>query len=115
MKKTLTFMLAFLILMTACESVTPTVTSTPPPDLTPAPVTPTSAPLIDIPLGAGYGVKGAWFELYFTNPESPLASQKTGGVDGPLAAAIDAAEDHPRAGPKSPQPRGREPGREALV
>jgi phosphatidylserine/phosphatidylglycerophosphate/cardiolipin synthase-like enzyme len=91
MKKTLTFMFAFLILLTACESVTPTVTSTPPPNLTPAPVTPTSAPLIDIPLGAGYGVKGPWFELYFTNPLSPLASQKTGGPDGPLAAAIDAA------------------------
>ncbi len=35
---------------------------------------------------------GGWFQLYFTNPESPLASQKTGGVDGPLAEAIDAAK-----------------------
>jgi phosphatidylserine/phosphatidylglycerophosphate/cardiolipin synthase-like enzyme len=91
MKKTLTYILALLILMTACESVTPTGTSAPPT----APVTGTapeaSATLTEIPLGAGYGVRGAWFELYFTNPESPLASQKTGGPDGPLAAAIDSA------------------------
>ncbi len=91
MKKTLSYILALLILMTACESVTPTGTSAPPT----APVTGTapevSATLTEIPLGAGYGVRGAWFELYFTNPESPLASQKTGGPDGPLATAIDSA------------------------
>ena len=34
---------------------------------------------------------GGWFELYFTDPTSPLASQETGGLDGPLAAAIDSA------------------------
>jgi phosphatidylserine/phosphatidylglycerophosphate/cardiolipin synthase-like enzyme len=83
MKKTLTYILAFLILMTACESVTLTETSASP--------TQTSASLTDIPLGAGYGVDGGWFQLYFTNPQSPLASQKTGGVDAPLAAAIDSA------------------------
>jgi len=44
-----------------------------------------------IKLQAGYGVRGAWFELYFTNPASPLSSQGTGGVDGPLVEAIDAA------------------------
>jgi len=47
--------------------------------------------LSDIPLRAGYGVRGPWFELYFTNPSSPLAAQRTGGADGPLADAIDAA------------------------
>jgi phosphatidylserine/phosphatidylglycerophosphate/cardiolipin synthase-like enzyme len=36
-------------------------------------------------------MRGTWFELYFTDPQSPLASQKTGGVDWPLAAAIDQA------------------------
>ncbi|MDO9300069.1 MAG: phospholipase D-like domain-containing protein [Anaerolineales bacterium] len=91
MKKTLTYILAFLILMTACQSVTPTETSAPPTPPTTDSATETSAPLIDIPLGAGYGVDGGWFELYFTNPESPLASQETGGVDAPLAAAIDSA------------------------
>jgi phosphatidylserine/phosphatidylglycerophosphate/cardiolipin synthase-like enzyme len=48
-------------------------------------------PLEEIPLAAGYGMRGPWFELYFTNPLSPLARQKTGGPDGPLAAAIDSA------------------------
>jgi len=36
-------------------------------------------------------VGGSWFELYFTDPASPLASQETGGPDGPLAEAIDSA------------------------
>jgi phosphatidylserine/phosphatidylglycerophosphate/cardiolipin synthase-like enzyme len=44
-----------------------------------------------IELQAGYGVRGSWFELYFTNPASPLSPQGTGGVDGPLVEAIDAA------------------------
>ncbi len=91
MKKTLTYILALLIFMSACQSVTLTETSAPPPNLPPDPAVQTSAPLTEIPLGAGYGVRGAWFELYFTDPESQLASQKTGGPDGPLAEAIDAA------------------------
>ena len=45
----------------------------------------------DISLPAAYGVRGAWYELYFTNPSSPQAAQKTGGADGPLVAAIDGA------------------------
>jgi phosphatidylserine/phosphatidylglycerophosphate/cardiolipin synthase-like enzyme len=44
-----------------------------------------------IELQAGYGVRGSWFELYFTNPASLLSPQGTGGVDGPLVEAIDAA------------------------
>jgi phosphatidylserine/phosphatidylglycerophosphate/cardiolipin synthase-like enzyme len=91
MKKTMTCIIAFLILMTACESTTPTATIAPPSDLTPVPVTETSVPLKEIPLGAGYGMDGGWYQLYFTDPLSPLASQKTGGPDGPLAEAIDAA------------------------
>ena len=47
--------------------------------------------LTPIELQSGYGVRGAWFELYFTNPLSALSPQATGGVDGPLVAAIDAA------------------------
>jgi len=92
MKKTLTYILALLILTTACGSITPIGTSAPQTPLIPdSPATEVSVALKEIPLGAGYGVDGGWFELYFTNPESPLASQKTGGPDGALVAAIDSA------------------------
>ncbi|MGZ9166654.1 MAG: phospholipase D-like domain-containing protein [Anaerolineales bacterium] len=47
--------------------------------------------LTPIELQSGYGVRGAWYQLYFTDPASPLASQATGGLDGPLVEAIDAA------------------------
>ncbi len=89
MKKIFALLFVILILLTACDSAT-TVPLPPPP--TDTATEPSSAPLTDIPLPAGYGVDGGWFQLYFTNPESPLASQKTGGIDGPLAAAIDAAK-----------------------
>jgi phosphatidylserine/phosphatidylglycerophosphate/cardiolipin synthase-like enzyme len=69
-----------------------------PPTLTKVPTVTPDASVADVPLaltpvklGAGYGVRGAWFELYFTEPFSSLASQKTGGPDGPLVEAIDAA------------------------
>ncbi|MBI4760075.1 MAG: phospholipase D-like domain-containing protein [Chloroflexota bacterium] len=73
-----------LLLLTACGESAPTVTpggDAPPPtdELTP------------IDLQAGYGARGAWFELYVTNPNSPLSPQGTGGVDGPLVEAINAA------------------------
>jgi phosphatidylserine/phosphatidylglycerophosphate/cardiolipin synthase-like enzyme len=69
-----------------------TITSTPPsqPTTDSGAETPSSK-LTDIPLGAGYGVDGGWFQLYFTDPINPLAAQKTGGPDGPLADAIDEA------------------------
>lgn len=47
--------------------------------------------LTEIPLPAGYGAHAPWVDIYFTNPESPLASQDTGGIDGPLVASLDAA------------------------
>jgi phosphatidylserine/phosphatidylglycerophosphate/cardiolipin synthase-like enzyme len=87
MKKIIVCLLIFSILITACDSPT----SPPPPTPTTNPDSEPSSPLTDIPLGAGYGVDGGWFELYFTDPTSPLASQETGGPDGPLAAAIDSA------------------------
>jgi phosphatidylserine/phosphatidylglycerophosphate/cardiolipin synthase-like enzyme len=59
-------------------------------DLPPDTETPGSG-LTEIPLPAGYGAHASWVDIYFTDPESPLASQETGGLDGPLAASIDAA------------------------
>jgi phosphatidylserine/phosphatidylglycerophosphate/cardiolipin synthase-like enzyme len=91
MKKNLTYILALMILMTACESAAPTQASEPSAPTTPDAATETPISLTEIPLGAGYGMDGGWYELYFTDPESPLASQETGGVDAPLAAAIDSA------------------------
>jgi len=84
----LSFVLAICLLLSACAELTPT--PTPGVD-----ITETASPsgdLTPIELEAGYGVKGTWFELYFTNPESPLSSQGTGGVDGPLVDAIDNAK-----------------------
>ena len=67
-----------------CSQLPPT------PDLPTVTETPESG-LTEIPLPAGYGAHAAWVDIYFTNPESPLASQETGGPDGPLAESIDAA------------------------
>lgn len=89
MKKFFTLLFVMLILLTACDSTTATPQTPPSTDTA---TEPPSSPLTDIPLPAGYGVDGGWFQLYFTNPESPLASQQTGGIDGPLAEAIDAAK-----------------------
>ncbi len=71
---------------------------------TPPPFTPTPTIAVDtepgtqvpmtpvvVQLPAAYGVKGPWYELYFTNPESPVASQRTGGADIPLVDAIESA------------------------
>ena len=66
------------IVVSACGEAAPT----------PTPVTDDITP---IDLQAGYGIRGPWFELYMTDPESPLSPQGTGGVDGPLVEAIDAA------------------------
>lgn len=60
----------------------------------PAPDDATETPdswLTDITLPAGYGAHSSWVDIYFTDPESPLAPQETGGLDGPLAVSIDTA------------------------
>ncbi|MDD2922873.1 MAG: hypothetical protein PHQ36_11375, partial [Anaerolineales bacterium] len=85
MKKIFAPIFLLSILLTSCAAAPATLDA---PTETPATE---AAALAEIPLGAGYGARGAWFELYFTNPQSPLASQKTGGPDAPLVAAIDSA------------------------
>jgi phosphatidylserine/phosphatidylglycerophosphate/cardiolipin synthase-like enzyme len=67
-----------------CSQLPPT------PDLPAETETPESW-LTEIPLPAGYGAHASWVDIYFTDPESPLASQETGGLDGPMVASIDAA------------------------
>ena len=86
------FLFFIMILMTACEPMTTTSSSVP--SKTPTTSQGADTPLqtlVEIPLPAGYGIGGSWFELYFTDPASPLATQNTGGVDGPLVEAIDSA------------------------
>ncbi|MDQ2690581.1 MAG: phospholipase D-like domain-containing protein [Chloroflexota bacterium] len=80
------FFVLVCFLLSACGNIPslPTVATESPQTTPPTGLTP-------IELPAGYGVRGSWFELYFTNPASPLSLQATGGVDGPLVAAIDAA------------------------
>ena len=76
------FLLSFIAL--ACAETTPVTETT-------EPVAPITG-LAPIDLAVGYGVKGAWFELYFTDPANSLSSQQTGGIDQPLADAIDSAK-----------------------
>jgi phosphatidylserine/phosphatidylglycerophosphate/cardiolipin synthase-like enzyme len=76
-----------LLLAVAVVSACADVTSTPEVDITETPVD----EFTPIDLQVGRGVRGPWFELYFTDPANPFSSQGTGGVDGPLVEAIDAA------------------------
>jgi phosphatidylserine/phosphatidylglycerophosphate/cardiolipin synthase-like enzyme len=76
-----------VLLLSACGNLVPT--PLPQTDLTPGPIA--DGQLTPIDLQAGYGVRGSWFELYFTDPTSPISPQGTGGVDGPLVEAIDSA------------------------
>lgn len=78
-------LLVVIFLLSACGEETSTPTPTV--DITPSPGT----DLTPIDLQVGYGVRGSWFELYFTDPANPFSSQGTGGIDGPLVDAIDAA------------------------
>lgn len=83
--------ITLMVNVLGCSDI-PTNTGTP---LTqPAPVDVTGTPgfeLTEVPLPAGYGAHDSWLDIYFTDPESPLASQETGGPDSPLVDAIDAA------------------------
>lgn len=73
------------LLLSACGEKTPA--ATPDADITQTP----AGEVVPIDLQAGYGLRGPWFEVYVTNPDSPLSPQGTGGIDGPLVEAINAA------------------------
>jgi phosphatidylserine/phosphatidylglycerophosphate/cardiolipin synthase-like enzyme len=95
MKKIFSLLFVFSILLSACGA-TPTpvdadAASDSVTEVATDQATNESAPLVEVSLGAGYGVRGPWFEVYFTDPLSPLASQTTGGPDLFLAQAIDSA------------------------
>src|SRR5215211_4161398 len=81
--------LAAIFFLTACGNIVPTSSSTPQTDFTPVATGEGQLTPIDLPVG--YGVRGSWFELYFTDPANPVSRQGTGGVDSPLVEAIDTA------------------------
>ena len=92
MRRFISILIAMLFSVSACLPKTPTETETPPTE--PGPVDVTETPefeLTEIQLPAGYGAQSSWIDIYFTDPESPLSPQETGGIDGPLAASIDSA------------------------
>jgi phosphatidylserine/phosphatidylglycerophosphate/cardiolipin synthase-like enzyme len=85
-RRIISLFLVLIFFLSACGNDLPT----PPP--VEGTATSTGGVLLSpINLPVGYGVRGSWFELYFTDPANPVSSQGTGGVDGPLVEAIDAA------------------------
>ncbi|MCJ7723714.1 MAG: phospholipase D-like domain-containing protein, partial [Anaerolineales bacterium] len=51
-------------------------------------LSPPDVPFEEISMQAGYGVRGSWFELYFTNPSTEV---NTGGPEDFLVMAIEQA------------------------
>ncbi|MBN8656479.1 MAG: DUF1669 domain-containing protein [Anaerolineae bacterium] len=92
MKKTSTGFFLLLILTLACSTTNLTPDSAPQTPLVPDSAAEPSTTLTAIDLPVGYGFQGSWFELYFTDPTDQLSSQQTGGIDQPLADAIDSAK-----------------------
>ena len=81
-----TLMLSIVVLfLAACGNTVPGTPTGVPPTAT------GEGGLTPIDLSVGYGVRGSWFELYFTDPVDPLSIQGSGGVDEPLVQAIDDA------------------------
>lgn len=85
LKRFIYLLVVLSLSLSACGEGTPTVT--PDADITQTP----ADEVVPIDLQAGYGLRGPWFEVYVTNPDSPLSPQGTGGIDGPLVEAINAA------------------------
>jgi len=98
-KSIFAFVISILIFSnSACDFELPETQESPvdiqAPQTQPAPAEGTETPeleLTEAPLPAGYGARGEWIEIYFTDPENPLAAQETGGPDSPLAESIDSA------------------------
>jgi phosphatidylserine/phosphatidylglycerophosphate/cardiolipin synthase-like enzyme len=84
------FLIALFFVVAGCSEVAPTQIISPSAVITSAPEANKELTGFDLP--AGYGADGGWIQIYFTNPQSPLAAQQTGGIDQPLADAIDSAK-----------------------
>lgn len=80
------------------EEVTPTETETPiayptTGHLTPTPPFQPDAPglIYEIPMRIGYGTRGSFYEVYFTDPLNPLGVNEEDGLDKVLVKAIEEA------------------------
>ncbi len=89
---------ALILAVSACDTATtiPTdVAPVGPLPVQPGTVTPTASAqpggLTEIPMQVGYGARGSFFEIYFTDPFNPNADKQEGGPDVPLAQAIEEA------------------------
>lgn len=51
-----------------------------------------AAPGEPIPLQVGYGYRGSFYEVYFTDPFNPVSKRQEGGIDIPLTRAIENAK-----------------------
>lgn len=102
MLKRISFSVLLVAMLFACAPVTGTppaggtVTEPPTVETVTSPLvtteTPPGQPSIEpIPVHIGYGAKGSFFEVYFTDPSNPAASQQTGGIEQAIVASIDAA------------------------
>ncbi len=56
-----------------------------------APTETTMVPGEPIPVQVGYGYRGSFYQVYFTDPFNPASKRQEGGIDIPLARAIDNA------------------------
>jgi phosphatidylserine/phosphatidylglycerophosphate/cardiolipin synthase-like enzyme len=82
----------FLLIVMACDSFVPLNSS--PVVITPIAPVKTETPSADInpiSMSIGIGIKGPWYEIYFTDPFNPNAGLEVGGPDKPLIDAIDQA------------------------
>jgi phosphatidylserine/phosphatidylglycerophosphate/cardiolipin synthase-like enzyme len=91
------FVMAIVLGLQACGTAGAPATETLP-TATLVSETPTSTPypaleFVPIPLKAGLGYRAAWIELYFTDPTSSFAEENSGGIEGPLTAAIVEARE----------------------
>lgn len=95
--KLISFVMVVVFGLQACGAVGGAPTAIPSPTAT-AVSTPTATAyppfeLMSIPLKAGLGFRASWIELYFTDPTSPFSEEGSGGVEGPLTAAIVSARE----------------------
>lgn len=107
MKRIFPVFLMVILALLACVSepalpglvtVEPQVVSTPIPQPGPLSPVPGATPAADtpssgeaIPMQVGYGYRGPFYEIYFTDPLNLQADNQEGGPDLPLVRAIDQA------------------------